>query len=157
MLEEDILKLYRGFSKVRGPYTWKDSGRKYYQLVSGNRTTTQLVSRITVEVSIGRRLMKDEVVHHRDEDVTNDCLDNLEILSRESHARGHSIKLAELSSKCVWCSAPMVLSKNQMRPIEQRRKSGPFCSRKCSGEYGASLQGGGSEIPRSQPDNIYYK
>jgi hypothetical protein len=42
-----------------------------------------------MELSIGRRIKADEVVHHRDHDRQNNSLANLELMSRGRHSRLH--------------------------------------------------------------------
>lgn len=44
---------------------------------------------VAMELNIGRSLAKDEVVHHKDEDKTNNDLSNLELMTRADHARHH--------------------------------------------------------------------
>ena len=46
--------------------------------------------RLIAEIIIGRHLKDNEVVHHRDGDVTNNILDNLEVITFSEHARIHS-------------------------------------------------------------------
>ena len=42
-----------------------------------------------MEQHLGRKLLSSEIVHHKDEDSTNDAIDNLEILTRAEHASLH--------------------------------------------------------------------
>jgi hypothetical protein len=42
-----------------------------------------------MELSIGRRLLPGEVVHHRDHDRRNNALDNLELTQAGEHSRHH--------------------------------------------------------------------
>lgn len=42
-----------------------------------------------MELSIGRKLHRNEVVHHIDEDKLNNNLDNLMIMTRSEHSRMH--------------------------------------------------------------------
>lgn len=46
---------------------------------------------VLMEQSIGRRLKKNEVVHHRDEDKGNNNFDNLQLMTRAEHAALHAI------------------------------------------------------------------
>lgn len=48
--------------------------------------------RLIVEQSIGRLLMKQEVVHHKDHNRSNNKIENLEILSPSEHSKYHSTK-----------------------------------------------------------------
>ncbi len=49
-------------------------------------------ARKQMERHLGRKLSRLEVVHHRDKNVHNDCLDNLEIMSASEHTRFHVYK-----------------------------------------------------------------
>lgn len=42
-----------------------------------------------VELSLGRRLLPSECVHHKDHDKKNNALENLEILNRGAHSKMH--------------------------------------------------------------------
>lgn len=43
-----------------------------------------------MEQELGRKLTSDEIVHHRNEDKTDNNLDNLELMSRSEHGKLHS-------------------------------------------------------------------
>jgi ribosomal protein L40E len=45
-----------------------------------------------MELKIGRRIRKDEVVHHIDEDRANNADDNLELKERGIHSREHRLR-----------------------------------------------------------------
>lgn len=47
-------------------------------------------ARFLVEQSLGRYLDYDELVHHKDENKSNDDLDNLEVISRSAHTILHN-------------------------------------------------------------------
>lgn len=51
-----------------------------------------LVYRFIVAQSIGRRLRKDEVVHHIDGNCLNNDLNNLELMTRKEHSKYHAIE-----------------------------------------------------------------
>src|SRR5882672_7888225 len=46
-------------------------------------------ARKKVEAFLGRKLMRQEHVHHRDHDFTNNDIDNLEMLNASEHAKLH--------------------------------------------------------------------
>lgn len=56
-----------------------------------------------MEVSIGRKLKTLEHVHHKDGDIFNNDLSNLEVLSASDHARLHFTKTNKTYSKCELC------------------------------------------------------
>lgn len=42
-----------------------------------------------MERHLGRKLTRNEDVHHKDRDYTNNAIDNLEVLTKLAHARVH--------------------------------------------------------------------
>jgi len=52
-----------------------------------------------MEKSHGRKLSRDEIVHHKDHNKLNNTLDNLEIISRSNHANHHYFE----SGKAILC------------------------------------------------------
>jgi hypothetical protein len=42
-----------------------------------------------MEVHLGRRIVAGEIVHHKDHDLTNNALENLELLTASEHSRLH--------------------------------------------------------------------
>ncbi|MCA9368470.1 HNH endonuclease [Candidatus Kaiserbacteria bacterium] len=45
--------------------------------------------RVVMELHLGRKLRRDEVVHHRNEDKSDNRIENLEVMTRAQHARHH--------------------------------------------------------------------
>jgi len=50
------------------------------------------VHRVVMEAHIGRRLLRNEVVHHKDHNRQNNAIENLEIMTRAEHARHHAFE-----------------------------------------------------------------
>ncbi len=67
---------------IRGGYRWvdDDNGVKIQE------------HRLVMEAHIGRKLLTEEIVHHKNEDKLDNGIDNLEIMSRSEHARHHMSK-----------------------------------------------------------------
>jgi hypothetical protein len=42
-----------------------------------------------MELHINRQIMPTEIVHHKDHDITNNALENLELLTKSEHSRYH--------------------------------------------------------------------
>lgn len=77
----DAIHLARGgrISKQRGGYLFINTGKN----------SRVLQHRKIVEAIIGRPLEKNEVVHHKDGDKSNNSPENLELLTRSEHTRLH--------------------------------------------------------------------
>jgi hypothetical protein len=73
--------------KVFGPYVRKSDGRRIVIIErdDGSRTTKTL-ARFRMEELLGRELAYNETVDHRDHDVTNDNILNLQVLTRRGNA-----------------------------------------------------------------------
>ena len=48
--------------------------------------------RVVMEQELGRKLYSDEVVHHIDHDRSNNDISNLQLMSRQEHARLHALE-----------------------------------------------------------------
>lgn len=90
-----------------------------------------------VELSVGRSLEFNEVVHHKDGNKANNDLNNLEVLPRSIHSRMHMIgrshntnqhmlKHPSISSyeKGCRCEACKVIKNEYMRKWRQNKKGG---------------------------------
>lgn len=104
--------------------------------------------RYLVEEQLGRKLNDDEQVHHKDGNPLNNELNNLEIKLFREHQREHSTKYYDKVVKCPWCGNTFLWTSKQQRGFygNHRRKNRaflldePFCSKKCSGEFGKYIQ-----------------
>ena len=115
------------------------NGRCYYYLYSRSLGKRRLISRARyrMSVALGRRLKKWEHVDHRDEDKTNDSIDNLQILTQAQNnrksvkVRGKQKKFIRLS--CVVCGTEF---RRTRRLHRMRMKEGnlPTCSKSCGGK-----------------------
>lgn len=88
--------------------------------------------RVLMENKLGRLLLPGEVVHHRDEDKTNDAIENLELLSTSEHSRHHKPPVAMVESQCH-CGRSIKLKPSVLRRRQKVSKGTPYCSRVCSG------------------------
>jgi hypothetical protein len=52
----------------------------------------QTYARYLMEEHLGRGLLKDEIVHHIDGDISNDSLDNLRVMFKSEHCAMHASK-----------------------------------------------------------------
>lgn len=75
-------KDYRSLFKVG----WIHKGYRWITLDDGSEV---MEHRNLMEEYIGRKLLYNEVVHHKDEDKLNNDIDNLEIQDRDKHTSNH--------------------------------------------------------------------
>lgn len=87
----------------------KTADRKYVYL-NGKMVRC---SRLIMEGHLGRELLPDEVVHHKDEDSLNDDIANLEVLTDGEHRRLHRIVAPKGYHWCSKCG--------KLLPVEEFR------------------------------------
>lgn len=65
--------------------------------------------RMVMEAELGRTLTRDETVHHKNGDRSDNRLDNLEVVSRSDHTRIHMAHrpLKRETRPCSICGAPV--------------------------------------------------
>ena len=126
--------------KISKVYKDNKSGRNFVVIYFPNGTKKSTAyARFLVEKNINRILDKHETVDHIDRNFNNDNISNLQILEFKKHVSLDNKRIKNTSVICLWCKKEFVIQGNKIRN-RNRRKSGPFCSRKCSGKYGAELQ-----------------
>lgn len=64
--------------------------------------------------------------------------------------------------KCVWCNKCFYREPRQLHRNSNLKKAGPFCSKQCTGKYGAYVQNKNIEKLPPQPsvpikDRHYYR
>lgn len=123
--------------KIYGPYLRKD-GRKHVVIIKddGSRQTKSY-PRLLLEQHLGRELTIDETVDHIDNDFTNDSIDNLQILSLSDNAKKQAALLERevYEFDCPNCGTKAFKFMNQIQGNWKKGKTGPYCSRKCAGQY----------------------
>ncbi len=131
--------------RVLGPYQDRKDKRLRVVLIHDNgRTQTLSYPRFVMESYLGVTLDPNEDVHHIDGNVENNDISNLEVVWHKDHCKEHSLKYKEpILVNCFYCGSEFELStarQSQRNRDIKRGKQGPFCSRRCSGKYGADVQ-----------------
>ena len=129
--------------RVYGPYLRKD-GRKHVIIIyeNGERRTVSY-PKYLMEIRLGRILNPlTETIDHIDRNFNNNDFENLRIISLQKHIIEDKIRVKKVDMKCVWCGKIFKKDPRNFLRCKKEGKAGPFCSRKCRGIYGASLQNG---------------
>ena len=92
-----------------------------------HRARQYYLHRIVMEILLGRPLLTNEVVHHRDGDKGNNCPHNLELFGHAHHAWLHN-RTSPLVAYCAQCHKPF-LHRLGLRGAQV------CCSRKCSATW----------------------
>lgn len=100
-----------------------------------------------MEKSLNRYLKDNETVHHKDGNFLNNDLDNLEIINRKEHIIQDVIRNKDVVVNCAYCGKEFTIKGSTLsnRLRKDRKHYGYFCSRSCSGKFGAEIQQGKRE------------
>ena len=131
--------------KLYGPYNSGKDGRLRCVIVHPNgRKQTLSYPKYLIEKHLNRYLTEDETVDHIDENFLNNDISNLRVINRKEHATNDVLRNEDVIVKCSYCGKEFKIegSKLHGRNRKDKGNSGYFCSRTCSGKYGAELQHG---------------
>ena len=123
--------------KVYGPYKRKD-GRQHVILIQDGKRKTVSYPKYLLEQKLGRSLLPTETCDHIDNDHTNNCLSNLQVLSRsENIQKQNALTPVEQGTfTCPVCNSSFTKPMHKVRGNLKQHKSGPYCSRSCAGKGG---------------------
>lgn len=94
-----------------------------YKRIRIDCNSTKDYHRIIIEENIGRKLKRNEVVHHIDGDKQNNNISNLELLTLEKHSRIHRQNL----SAWFGTNTPQKLNKDDLVEIHVLLSFGYTC------------------------------
>lgn len=95
--------------------------------------------KLLMEQFLGRKLLPTEQVHHIDENPLNNEISNLQIIPLGEHQRMHNpSRFIEYEVTCAWCGKKFTMT--YKHHCNHRKGRDYFCSKICSGKYGASKQ-----------------
>lgn len=87
--------------------------------------------RFVMEKKLGRRLNRNEHVHHKDEKKRNNALGNLEVKSPAAHVRDHQRPARQVSLVCPGCGSNFTRPKRYVRSKRALGVKDLFCGRRC--------------------------
>jgi hypothetical protein len=143
--------VYENVKKIYGPYSQKSGRLMLILTFYDEKRKTISYPKYLMEVYLDRYLLQNETVDHIDGDFLNNDLSNLQVLDRKIHAENDVLRNYDISVNCTYCNASFTIegSKVHYRNNRCEKQSGYFCSKSCSGKYGAEIQNG-----RIQPIKI---
>ena len=116
-----------------------------------DKETKKIVSypRIIMEEVLGRPLLPNEQVHHKDENPENNDPNNLIVLTEVEHKRLHNKKYYNREMICANCGETFIWTDHRQslyfgNANRERNKDriqfGPFCSKSCTGYFTRMVQ-----------------
>lgn len=164
--EELLLTLYPNFDSIHGPYLGKD-GRERIVLSNSlapktakEKTKTISYPKAIYESNVGRRLTENETIDHQDRNKLNHHGNNLIVRVRSSHSSLDAVRVEVEDVNCAECGklfTPSRSQRNKQSSGQDGFPAGPFCSRKCTGTYGARVQNGGDKLERNIIEKKYFQ
>lgn len=83
---------------------------------------------------------ENELIHHKDGDVLNNEITNLELTTTEEHNHMHHYKGLTGEVTCLLCGKRRMIPINNYRYHAKHNKMGQFCSTSCSAKYQWALK-----------------
>jgi len=112
--------------------------------------------RVLMENQVGRLLLDDEVVHHKDGNKENDSVGNLELKTNCEHSRLHHPPSLSIKCQCH-CGRIFFLKPHCLRQRQRRSKTTLYCSCSCFAacrHAGNNVEIGGA-IPPCGTDGLW--
>ncbi|CAL1777708.1 HNH endonuclease [Acinetobacter phage vB_AbaM_KissB] len=126
--------------EIQKPFEYKfgylrdtESGRKLVDLFNTNKDRTTIsYARYLMCVKVGYIIGDEYEVDHKDNDRTNDDIENLQILSKEEHRnKTNSTRVRSVTTlSCPQCGSDFERFTNQIK-----KGTNPKCSRRCNALY----------------------
>lgn len=89
--------------------------------------------RVLMENTVGRILESNEVVHHINEDKSDNRIENLQLITRSHHTVLHMKKDSVITARCPVCSAEFSRKTHRYNDKKRQATLGlPCCSRSCA-------------------------
>lgn len=101
------------------------------------------IHRIMMEMKLGRLLEDGEIVHHEDEDPSNNSPENLVLTTHPEHGRKHAEgkTRAKVRLRCPQCGTEFVKETRQTHLRKPSKLGATCCSRRCRGKLSWQVRG----------------
>lgn len=134
--------MYENVIKKYGPYKGKDNRLRITLVFSDKSKKGISYPKYLMEMHLNRYLKEDETVDHIDSNPLNNDISNLRVLNRKEHCTNDALRNKDVEVYCAYCGKKFSIKGSTLgnRNRKDRHQSGYFCSRQCSGKYGAEIQ-----------------
>ena len=125
---------------ILGPYFDKSLGRNVVNIQRGTKRGNMTYARFLMQEHLGRKLLSDEHVDHKDDIKIHDWIENLQILDPPANTRKTKGEITFFEFTCPECNGPGMQRLSHVRHNRDMGKAGPFCGRSCAGKYSQKIQ-----------------
>ncbi len=141
-LEEPFKSIWKSGYLVTNP----ENRRNVCLFNSNEDRTTISYARYLMCIKLGYILSDEYEVDHRDDDKTNDDINNLQILTSEQNRLKQQYNYimneqVTYGYHCAYCETPFLLTERQVKMRLKANGDLAFCSRSCAGKYHSIVSG----------------
>jgi hypothetical protein len=105
-----------------------------YLRVRNERGEIVLQHRDVMERKLGRKLLSNEIVHHKNEVKTDNEPSNLETLTRAEHTSLHQAPAARVDVECAHCGQTFEKEARRIKAQAKLGRNTHYCGRACKGK-----------------------